>query len=300
MNRSTQADLVFIGIVCLWGTSFALVKGALALVTPTLFVILRFLIAGAIWGALFGRALKEAKPGTLWRGMLLGAVLGTGFVLQTAGLRLTTASMSGFVTGLAVVVVPFWVVAIQRKIPRLTSLAGVVVCAIGLLLLSSPSGGGLNQGDLLTVGCASLFALYIVLVEVFTSGFDPRALTLAQAFGILLVAGIALPFVESPSVTWSWPLIWRGLALGTMAAFTLALQLHWQRYITATRAGIIFTLEQPLAALFAFLLLGEVLTGTGYLGGGLIFLGMVVSEGGARLIPGRPRTSSEGMQRNNS
>jgi drug/metabolite transporter (DMT)-like permease len=78
-----------------------------------------------------------------------------------------------------------------------------------------------------------------------------------------------------------------------MAALTLALQLHWQRYISATRAGIIFTLEQPLAALFAFLLLGEVLTGAGYLGGGLIFLGMLVSEGGARLTRGRPRTSSE-------
>jgi drug/metabolite transporter (DMT)-like permease len=193
------------------------------------------------------------------------------------------------------VIVPVLVVLIQRRLPQTTSLVAVAVCAVGLYVLTSPAGGGFNRGDLLTIGCAALFALYIVLVQVYTEtgAYDPRALAFAQFFGMLLVSLLALPIVEKPAVVWAWPMIWRGLVLGSMAALTLALQLYWQRFITATRAAIILTLEPPLAALFAFLLLGEVLSAPAYVGGGLIFLGMLVSEGGARLVPPSARGPTE-------
>ncbi len=287
MNRSTQADIALLFVVILWSISFSLAKEALNWVTPILFVILRFLLAGVIWLVLYGSLLKGAKAGTWWRGLLLGFVLGVGFVLQTAGLALTRASMSGFITGLAVVFVPFFVIFLERKLPKLTSLAGVVICAAGLWILTSPAGAGFNRGDLMTVGAAVMYALYIVLVEIFTSEYDPRVLTLVQAAGIMLAALPAMILLEAPSMTWNWPLIWRWLVLGTMAAVTLAIQLYWQRFISATRAAVIFTLEQPLAAVFAFLILGELLTGAAYMGGGIIFLGLLVAEGGARLIPHR-------------
>lgn len=288
MENSTKADLVLVLVVSLWGTSFALVKGALDYVSPALFVLLRFLIAALIWGVLYHRTLRGARPGIWWRGLLLGAVLGGGFILQTAGLRLTTASMSGFITGLNVVMVPLLVVALERRLPRWTAMLGVALCAVGLWVMTAPAGAGLNTGDLLTIGCAFLFALYIVLVEIFTGteGYDGRALALIQVFGIFLVTLPAIPLVEEPHVHFTWALTWRWVVLGTMAAVTLALQLYWQRFITATRAAIIFTLEPPLAALFAFLLLGELLGVAAYVGGLLIFLGMLVAEGGARLFPG--------------
>jgi drug/metabolite transporter (DMT)-like permease len=287
MNRSTKADLILIGVVALWGTSFALVKGALAWTTPILFVILRFLLAGSIWLILYRHRLPHISRATLLRGVLLGTVLGAGFVFQTTGLGLTSASLSGFITGLNVVVVPLLVVAIERRFPRLTSLIGVTVCMVGLFVMTSPAGEGFGTGDLLTVGCAVLFALYIVLVEVFTAEHKPQDLVLTQTIGVLLVCLVALPFLEAPRVVWIWPLIWRWLVLGTMAAVTLALQLYWQRYISATRTAIIFALEPPLAAVFAFLLLGEVMAAAAYLGGGLIFLGMLIAETGARVVPRR-------------
>ena len=81
--------------------------------------------------------------------------------------------------------------------------------------------------------------------------YDGKALVLASALGTLAVSLVVLPFLERPAVVWVWPMVWRFLVLGTMAALTIALQLHWQRFISATRAAIIFTLEPPLAALFA-------------------------------------------------
>lgn len=291
MERNTQAHIALLSVAVLWGTSFSIAKEALQWITPVLFVTVRFLLAGAIWLVLYGHLLKKNKNNfrgiIVWKGSLLGIVLGAGFVLQTAGLNLTRATMSGFLTGLVVIIVPLFVIILERKIPKATSLAGVVVCTFGLWVLSSPSGAGFNIGDLLTIGAAACFALHLVLVQIFTREHDPRILTLMQPIGALLVA-IPLIFVfESPSATIHWPLVWRWLVLGTMVAVTIALQLHWQRFITATRAAIIFTFVQPLAAIFAFLILGEVLTGSAYMGGGLIFIGMLVAEGGARILPGR-------------
>ncbi len=290
MKRTTQADIVFLGIAILWGSSFALAKGALAYVSPIFFVILRFLLAGAIWGVLWQKKLKNiSQPGTWLRGLTLGALLGGGFIFQTIGLQLTEASMSGFITGLWVVMVPLLVIIIRRTMPKATSIVGVLICTVGLYILTSPSGGGLNWGDILTLGSAVCFAFHIVFVEMFTASHDTRALTLIQAIGILAISIPAMLLLETPTVELSWPFIWRCLVLGTMAAGTLAMQLHWQRFISATRAAVIITLETPLAAFFAFLFLGEMLTGTAYVGGGLIFLGALVAEGGARLFNNRDR-----------
>ena len=193
MNKSTQADLILIFVVSLWGTSFALVKAALVYVSPILFTVMRIVVAGLIWGLLYGRILARARPGTFSRGLMLGSVLGLGFVFQTVGLNLTSASMSGFITGLNVVIVPLLVVLIQRRLPQTTSLVAVAVCAVGLYVLTSPAGGGFNRGDLLTIGCAAMFALYIVLVQVYTEDgtYDSRALSFAQVFGMLLVSVIS-------------------------------------------------------------------------------------------------------------
>lgn len=287
MKRSTQADLILIFVVLLWGTSFSLVKGALRDVSPTLFVALRFVIAGLIWGVLYRKRLKGLSAGTWWRGIVIGAVLGAGFIFQTAGLGLTTASMSAFVTGLNVVFVPLLVVAIERRMPRVASLVGVVLCTLGLYVMTSPGGEGVNTGDLLTIGCAFFFALYIVLVEIFTADHDPEAIALIQVVGVFLVTLPVIPLIETPYVHLTFGFIWRAVALGTMAAVTLGLQLYWQRYITATRAAIIFTLEPPFAAIFAFLLLGEIMGLTAYLGGAVIVVGMIVAEMGARIGPER-------------
>lgn len=293
MKRSTQADIVFLTLATLWGSSFALAKGALVHVTPIFFVFLRFILAGAIWGALWGKKIKKnARPGTWPRGLALGGVLGGGFIFQTIGLELTDASMSGFITGLWVVMVPILVILLRRVMPKPTSIAGVVICTAGLWILTSPSGAGFNWGDLFTLLSAACFALHIVFVEMFTADHDTRVLTVIQAIGILAVTIPSIFIFETPSAEWNWALIWRGAALGTMAALTLALQLHWQRFITATRAAVIITLETPLAAVFAFLFLGELLTGTAYLGGGLIFLGAVVAEGGAHFLDRRDSARS--------
>ena len=121
-----------------------------------------------------------------------------GFALQTVGLRYTTPARSGFLTGLAVLVVPFIARFLMKRRVLLASWAGVALAVAGLVLLTRPFGGdvaaAVRLGDALTAGCAVAYAFQII----WTSEFSPRhplsSLTLVQ-IGVTFAGSLAmLPF----------------------------------------------------------------------------------------------------------
>ena len=99
---------------------------------------------------------------TVLYGIILGILLSIGFITQTIGLQYTTASKSGFLTGLLVIFTPIFQLFIERKMPGKGNLLGVVLVAIGLFFLTSPQGQEFNLGDFLTLICAVVYALYII------------------------------------------------------------------------------------------------------------------------------------------
>src|SRR5439155_1401134 len=74
-----------------WGPTFAVVKDALASATPLAFLTLRFSIATLLLAP--GTRFRPPPAGRELRGgLLLGALVALGFISQTAGLVITTAS----------------------------------------------------------------------------------------------------------------------------------------------------------------------------------------------------------------
>src|SRR5437867_3982270 len=98
--KTAKADLALIFVTIIWGSTFAIVKKALAQVSPVLFITLRFWIAALLTIALMPGALRNMSGETLRRGSTLASLLLGGFVFQTLGLRATTASKSAFITSL--------------------------------------------------------------------------------------------------------------------------------------------------------------------------------------------------------
>src|SRR5439155_19902714 len=151
--------------------TFVLVKAALRDISPVLFLAMRFSLATAALLVLFRGACRPPRP-FRWRslagGALTGAFLFAGFLLQTLGLRLTTAPKSAFITGLTSVMVPLLAALVYKNRPQLSELAGVVVATfgMGLMTLEGAFGAGLigsiSRGDLLTFFCAIAFAAHIV------------------------------------------------------------------------------------------------------------------------------------------
>jgi drug/metabolite transporter (DMT)-like permease len=286
------ADLALLGLTLFWGTTFYFVKGVLAFASPGVFLAARFALATALLAVAALVRRERAGAGFLRHGALLGVFMFAGFALQTVGLRHTTPSRSGFLTGLAVLIVPFIARFLLGRTVKLASWAGVALAVAGLVLLTHPFGeevdAAVQLGDLLTAGCAVAFALQIV----FTSEWAPRhpvvALTLLQV-GVAFLGALALLPFEASYFRPEGAAVFAGTVAFTgvfMTALGFFVQNWGQRHTTAVRAALIFSLEPVAAALFSHFYGGEVLRATDWAGGALIALGVVAGEVGG-LIEGR-------------
>ena len=226
----------------------------------------------------------------VWRdGGILGLLALGGFVLQTVGLRFTTPSHSGFLTGLSVLIVPFVARFAYRRAVRGSSWGGVALAVLGLALLTRPFDEGLSAavrlGDALTAGCAVAFAFQIVL----TSEWSPRhplgRFVVAQIAvglaGALLYLPLDAPRLDPRGLPRLLATaLFTGVPMTAGAAFVMA----WaQRRTSAVRAALIFSLEPVSAALFSHIYGGEPLVAAEWAGGALVVLGVVVGEVGGAL-----------------
>ena len=278
-----QADLVLAVVALVWGCTFVVVKAALSDISTIYFLALRFGTASLCMFALFANRFRRAG----WRavisglrgGALAGLFLWSGYVLQTYGLKYTTAGKSGFITGLYVVLVPLLSAVIYRRVPQISELAGIGVASVGLVLLTLPTlDFRMNVGDLLTIGCAVAFALHLLVLWHYSQREHFEAVALGQILSAALLSALAL-WVEPARAVWSGSVL-LALVLTSVFATALAFALYtWaQKYTTATRTALIFALEPVFALATAVILGGESLSARGVAGAALILGGILVVE----------------------
>lgn len=267
----------------IWGGTFPLIKIALQDTSPYVFLSLRFLIATTILSAIFRKKVASTSKEALQAGFLIGAFIFVGYATQTVGLKYTTASKSGFITGLYVVFTPILSYLILRtSLPRKRILA-VLLALTGLFLLSEidPIGLSMNYGDFLTLLCAIAYAFSVVLIGKYTKEFEPSVLAVTQTLmtWILCMLTWALfdPFLF-PTSRIAWVAILITAVFATALAFVA--QNYAQKHTTATKAAIIFTAEPIFALIFSSATLGETLSQKVILGAALIITGMILSEFG--------------------
>ncbi len=282
---TTLAVVLLVAVTAAWGSTFVLVKQAVGHLPVTSFLAFRFLLATGV--------LVAIRPGTLFRlgrrewaeGALLGLALAAGYLLQTEGLRSTPAAVSGFITGLEVVLTPVlgWVLLRHRLRPL--TWAAVGLATVGLAFMSL-HGAALGTGELLTLASAACFALQIVGLGRWSSGRDVYGVATVQLLTVgLLSLVVALPEgVVVPTNTPDWTAIWVTALAAT--AFAFVVQTWAQSLISPTRAAIVFTLEPLFAAAVAFAA-GERLGWPLLVGGPLVVAAMFLVD--ARAKPGLVR-----------
>lgn len=279
MSRSVKAHILLILVTLVWGTTFVLIKDALADISPLLFNAVRMTLAAAALLLLYFGELRRLTRGALAGGALIGAFLWLGYEFQTTGLELTSASKSAFITGFAVILVPVFLFAWHKHIQRWT-LTGVLVAFLGLYLMTVPAGlNSINRGDLLTVAAAVVFALQIIAVgRLMRHHPFAQVATVEIATAALLMFATA-PLVETLRLVWSprvlAALLISGL-LGTAAAFTI--QAWAQQFIPPTHTALIFLLEPVFAWMTSFVVLHERLGLRAGGGAALILAGILISE----------------------
>jgi len=284
-SGSVGADLSLLAVTAIWGLTFPAIQRALAAVTPLSFVTARFGLAALVLLLLFPRRSLRVSWGAVGVSALLGLWLAAGTILQTTGLLHTTASKSAFITGLYVVFVPLFGLAVSRILPPWTSVVAVLLAAAGLYLLTSPGGAEFNMGDVLTLGCAVAFALHIVTAAHAAPRHDAVLLAFWQIATAAVLCGAAMLAVETPRfpIT-AWSLFALVLTGVLATAFAFVVQMWAQRRTSATHVAVIFTAEPVFAALFARLIQHDVLGPTSLIGAVLILAGILLTQLKARKL----------------
>jgi len=277
-RRTLLADLGLLYCAAVWGATFFLVKGLVAELHPLTVISYRFLFAALPLAAYL---LYKRRP--LWRdlkaGLVLSAILWLIYAPQTLGLRFTTASNSGFITGTFIAFVPPLNYLLNRVRPAPLKLFAVLLSLGGLWLLTGgPSGA--NPGDLLTVFSAAAYAAHILFADRYIkAGRDILAMTFQQfafvgAFSLLLAAVFGFPLsIASPDALGL--LVFLAL-FPNLSAFLV--QFFAQKIASPLKVSLFLTLEPVFAALFAWTLGREPFLPTRALGGALIVAAMLLSE----------------------
>jgi len=289
MKKSHLADLVLLFVTFTWGATFVLVKEAIDTMPPFTFLATRFLFAAvilALFMLLFYRDQLRSMGREVWLiGSWVGLWLFAGYVFQTFGLQYTTASKAGFITGLAVVLVPILSLWLLRHRLKPNAIFGVLMAAVGLGMLSLNRQLNVEFGDMLVFFCAVSFAMHITLIGRFTARFHalPFALVQIIAVGVLCTVG-AVAFEDyqvafSPDVLLdAWVLSALLICSLIATAFAFVAQNQFQKFTTPTRTALIFSTEPVFAAVTGYFWAGDRLVTIQVIGCLLILAGMIVAE----------------------
>ena len=279
MRKQLLADLSLLAVVLVWGYTFVAIKNALAGITPFNFIAMRFIIAFIILIAVFRKRLSAINKYTILRGGVVGVFLFFAYAFQTVGLKYTSASNAGFITGFSVVLVPVFSAIILKVKPSIESTMGVVCAIAGLFFLSYNEGYVINKGDILVFFCALAVAFHILSVGYYTKKTDSILLTIVQVGVVTILSVIAALIFEEPVMPRS-TVVWQAIIITSIFATVGAylVQNIMQRFTSSTHTALIFSGEPVFAGIFGYFLLGERLSSWSVLGCALILAGMIISE----------------------
>ncbi len=279
VTKQSKAEAALLATTLIWASTFVAMKIGLRDISPILMTGVRFTVATVIFLAIFAKKIFPLSVEQIKKGSLLGVFLFLGFIAQNVGLVYTTISKSAFITSLMVVFVPFFQYLIERRSPTYGNVLGIVIVLVGLWYLTLPSGSAFNYGDVLTLGCACMFGLFIVYLDIASKAMSPIQLTFLQfACTTILALGTAFVFEDIQFNPAHSMLIAVGYLTIFATVATTFIQTTFQKDTTPTRAAIIFTVEPVWASLYAYFLLGEIIGVLGILGGALIIVGVLVSQ----------------------
>ena len=274
-ERPTMGRVYFFLVLTtfFWGGSFLFTKIGVGSIPPQLFILARFCLASLIMLIAFAPRLNKMDVGTLKRGMIVGIALGLTNLSFVFGIQGTSISRAGVLNNLFVLFIPLITKTIWRDRIGKVNMAGIVLAVVGIWLLATGGGQGFNRGDLISTFCAFMIAGHIIAVSKVLKDDDVYLVSLVQFATVAVIAGAACLLLPLPSFS-----VTPAAAMSVVycaifpTVFCFTLQNIYQRYVTPTRAGLVYTLDPVWSLAAGFLVLDERLNAREWIGCGIIFM----------------------------
>lgn len=269
---------------CIWGFAFAFQSQGMEHMGPMTFNGIRFLIGAVVLIPIIFifRKPGEKKPVskedvkiTVLGGIVCGLCLCVASSLQQFGIQYTSVGKAGFLTTLYIILVPIIGIFFKRKVSVMVWI-GAILSVIGMYLLCVSETMSINKGDILSFGCAIVFAFHILSVDYFSKKTNGIVLSCLQFLTSGICAMICAFIFEQPAlsdiVNGIVPLLYVGI-MSSGVAYTL--QILGQKNADPTIASLIMSLESAVSVLGGWLILDQRLTGKELLGCALMFIAVI-------------------------
>lgn len=260
MNHKT-ATFLMMTISFAWGTSYLLMKIGLSEIAPFNLIALRFGIAFIAMVVIFWKKISEINFQTIKWGIILGSLLFFIFSFLVIGVKYTPSSTADFLASTTIIFVPLIEILFGKQKLNTKIYVSIVMTLVGLFLLTTQkSGFVLSLGAVLCILTAVFYATYIIIVDRLSSekasGPDMFIVSIFQ-LGVASLLGLLFSYMlETPSLPTN-PTQWSAvIALGLFCSgYGFVVQPIVQKYLSAEKIGLIFSLEPFFAALLGFIFL---------------------------------------------
>jgi len=281
MNRQKKADCLLVMVTLFWGVSYYLMDLCLADMGPLTLNAFRFLIAFSFLYAVLFRKMRPVSRTTLKYSVLVGLCLASAYLGCTYGVLYTSISNAGFICSLPVVFTPLLAFVCKRQVPEKRLILPMILCLVGLGLLTLNNAFRPAAGDLICLICAVAYAADLLVTETAVASEEVNALQLGvYNLGVVGIIMLVLSLLfEKPHLP-STPGIWAAALFLSVFCSGVAFVVTTlqQQYTSASHVGLIFTLEPVFSSIVAFLFAHEVLPLRGYIGAVLMISSLFLME----------------------
>ncbi len=278
MSKKLVYFMLLISVVFLWGLSFPLMKLTLYYISPVLLLSTRFLLSAALMVPLVFKNKKLFEKNNIVIGVIGGILLFLAYYFQTVGLKYTTPSQSGLITGTYIILLPLIsLLYVKLKINKIDVFA-VLLGFAGLFLMSSfKISPQYAFGDILTFICAIFYAFQTVYVYKYTKFLDSLVFTFYQLLIVGVLSSLFLPFHVSFSGLHVPIVIFTVVFTAVFAGlYSYLINTRALMYIEPTAAGVVYVGEPVFAVITSIFIINEIPTVYTVIGGIIIVIAMFI------------------------
>lgn len=276
MNERKGEILVAIALA-LRASSLLFGKIAMRSMGPYLTIAIRFTIAFILIALLFRKSITKVDLKTLWHCALIGFFFFLAMVFEMFGLQTTHSSVTAFLEGSVVMMVPAITCVIQRKMPERLTVISAIIALIGVGFLTLKGDHlGFTTGELLVLGGTLWYSATVVVTDKAAKNDDLEVVAVYQLLFIAIFAYIGAFIFEEirmPQSSTEWGAVLALAIICSGVGFTI--QPFGQKYTTPERAGILAVFNPLTAALLGVIFLHERMTGSMLLGSALILISIL-------------------------
>ncbi|UYZ84180.1 DMT family transporter [Entomomonas sp. E2T0] len=281
-----RANILMLITAMIWGSTFLGQNVAMNYMGALTFSGVRFLLGTFALLPIIFFYLRKNKltllqifsKRTIAGGIVLGIILTIGINLQQIGIKYTTITNSGFITGLYVILVPILGLIIGQR-TGLGTWIGAVLAVIGMALLTLTDHLTISFGDLITLISAFAWGLHVLSAGFLVSRYDPIAVAFMQCLVCSILSLLLAAPLEGLQISFAQPALLAIFFTGIVSvAISFTLQLIAQKDAVPSHAAVILSLEAVFAAICGAIFLDESLTTRGYIGCMFMFVGIIIAQ----------------------